>query len=173
MISIDSCNIPDTAIPCDDAHGSVVPAKLTNALNEHVKEPEASPTTPSRTASKHNTMQTMNGMTMLAFEAVAALWSHKPERRFLQRIARSESSRWPIACNGGVRRPLAHSSTWRYNVRSAQRHHRRRDHKPLRRQLLGGGRVNRTSLQGPAAAEGESHAVAFPTRELRLAQQKG
>jgi hypothetical protein len=104
----------------------------------------------------------MNGTTILAFEAIAALWSHEPERRLLQQIA--TSSRWPIACNGGVRRPLAQSSAWRYNVQSARRRHQRRDHKPLRRLLLGGGRVDRTSLQGPAAAEGESHAVAFSTR---------
>jgi hypothetical protein len=70
----------------------------------------------------------------------------------LQQIA--TTSRWPIACNRGVRPQLTHSSAWRYNVRSARRHHRRREHKPLRRTLLGGGRVNRTSLQGPAAEEG-------------------
>jgi hypothetical protein len=80
VIHIDSYNIPEAVIPCDDAHGAVVPAKLTNALNEHVEEPEESPTIPSRTACKHNNMQTMNGTTTLAFEAVAALWSHEPER---------------------------------------------------------------------------------------------
>ncbi len=45
-----SYNIPDTVIPGDDAHGSVLHAKLTNALYEHVEEPEASPIIPSRTA---------------------------------------------------------------------------------------------------------------------------
>jgi hypothetical protein len=92
----------------------------------------------------------MNSTTTLAFEAVAALWSHEPERQILQRIA--TSSRWPIACNGGVQRLLAQSSAWRYNEPSARLHHRRSNHKPLLRLLLGGGRVNRTSLQGPAAA---------------------
>jgi hypothetical protein len=73
VIRIDSYNIPDAAIPCDDAHRSVVPAKLTNALYEHVKEPEASSTIPSRTARKHNNKQTMNCTMTLAFEEVAAL----------------------------------------------------------------------------------------------------
>ncbi len=77
-----------------------MPANLTNALYEHVEESEESPTIPSRTARKHNNTQNMNGTTTLAFEAVAALWSHEPERRLLQQI--TKSSRWPIVCNGGV-----------------------------------------------------------------------
>ena len=51
-----------------------MPAKLTNALYEHVEEPEASPTIPSCTAGKHTNKQTMNGTTTLAFQAVRALW---------------------------------------------------------------------------------------------------
>jgi hypothetical protein len=43
-----------------------VPAKLTNALYEHVEEPEASPTIPSQTAHKLNNKETMNGTTTLA-----------------------------------------------------------------------------------------------------------
>ncbi len=59
-----------------------------------------------------------------------------------------------------------HSSAWRYNVQSALRHHQSRcsDYKPLRRLLLGGGRVNSISLQGSPATEGESRAVAYLTR---------
>ncbi len=89
MIRIDSYKIPD------DAHGLVVPAKLTKALYELVKEPEASPTIPSRTACKHNNEQTMNCSTTLDFDAVVAPWSpsHEQEHRLLQRIA--TSSRWP------------------------------------------------------------------------------
>jgi hypothetical protein len=79
-IRVDSYTIPDAVIPCDGAHGSVVPAKLTNALYEHVEEPEAFPTIPSRTAGKHKNKQTMNCTTTLAFKAVGALWSHEPER---------------------------------------------------------------------------------------------
>jgi hypothetical protein len=85
VIRIYSYTIPDGAdavIPHDDAHGSVVSAKLTNALYEHVEEPEASSTIPSGTTSKHNNKQAMNSTTTfkLAFEAIAALWSHGPER---------------------------------------------------------------------------------------------
>ena len=79
VFRVDSFTIPDAVIPCDGAHGSIVPAKLTNALYEHVEEPEASLTMPSRTAGKHN-KQTMNGTTTLAFEAVVALWRYEPER---------------------------------------------------------------------------------------------
>jgi hypothetical protein len=125
---MDLYNIPDAAIPCDDYHRFVVPAKLTNDLYEHVEEPEASPTIPSRTASKHNNKQTTNSTTW-AFEVVAALWTHEPERRLLQQIA--TSSCWPIACSGGVRRQLAHSSAWRYNIQSAQLDYQCNNHKPL------------------------------------------
>jgi hypothetical protein len=52
MVRMGSYNIPDAVIPCDDAHGPVAPAKLTNALHGHVAEPEASPDISFRTARK-------------------------------------------------------------------------------------------------------------------------
>ncbi len=38
VIRVDLYTIPDADIPFDGAHGSVVPATLTNALHEHVED---------------------------------------------------------------------------------------------------------------------------------------